>query len=79
MKNIALQQGARYYVRYRVPGIHRTDQEFIGTFMSTHIMLDRNELMWSLRPLAGTSTVYDDHIKDIQPTSAPVMLPRRAR
>jgi hypothetical protein len=61
-----LEQGKRYRVRYRIPGLHRYDREAVMVYLGpgTGGMIDY--LAWSARPVAGTQHLRASHIIDLE-------------
>jgi hypothetical protein len=61
-KHPLFEHGRKYRVWYRIPGVHRKDRVFIGTFIG----MDRAKIQFSLRPEAGTSWIESPWLIDAE-------------
>lgn len=69
-----MEQGSSYLVVYRRFN-GRVNDELIGQYLGA----TTTGFLFSLRPKAGTTELLEDQVKLVEPTLAPVMLPRRSR
>lgn len=59
-----LERGKRYWVRYRIPGVHRYDRASIMDFLWVGTSgADEGKLMFNARPEAGTQAIEPSWVK----------------
>ena len=71
----AMQEGRWYRVLY-LPGGARVPRVFTAQYLSAE--QGGRLLVFNLRPLAGTSTITVDQLRDVVPADAVPKLPRKA-
>lgn len=81
MASIQFIPGRRYRVIYRVPG--ELQKEFIGTLLEIQQggLLEGDNLLWDLRPEAGTATLRMWYVVDAEmvPNTVPHQVPYTQR
>lgn len=60
--------GQTYMVFYKVPGVHRKEQAFVGLYLGTSAM-HPGQLDFSLRPVMGTHTLEARHVLRFLPST----------
>ena len=68
------QPGQRYKILYQIPGVHQKPRIAVMEFMAFEPnTLHGDDLVFSLRPLAGTQTLKSRWIISAEQTIRPVM------
>jgi hypothetical protein len=75
-----LVKNSRYYVRFRVPGVRRVDQEMVAKLveMRRSWCLDYPVLVLSLLPFEGTEHLAVAHVLEMRATTDRICVPRDA-
>lgn len=59
--------GQKYWVRYRIPGLHRVDRTMIAQFLGD---VGNGVLSFSGRPQFGTTEIQERHVQVVREVAA---------